>query len=254
MISPATDPRRGDRAATVPPRSTHGVPIAMLVNHDFSQRAVVAPGQYHWVTSPQDGVDRVMLDRLGKEKARATSIVRYATASHFPHHQHPGGEEILVLAGTLIEGARRYPAGWYLRNPPGSSHQPSSDEGALLFVKLWQMSGREQEPVRIDTRDPSRWVAREGRETCRLFSDHTEHVSIERIAAGVQILDTPVGGAELLVLDGTLQEGTQQHDRGAWIRLPPGECPTLVAGGAGAMVYLKTGHLMGSRSNEGTEC
>ncbi|WP_084210057.1 cupin domain-containing protein [Ralstonia sp. A12] len=226
----------------------------MLVNQDFSLRAVLTPSQHQWVASPQGGVDRVMLDRVGAEQARATSLVRYAPGSHFPRHLHPGGEEILVIAGTFSEGMHRYPAGWYLRNPPGSSHQPSSDEGALLFVKLWQMSSYEQDPVRIDICDPSRWVIQGARETCLLFVNHAEHVSIERVAANVQLLANPVGGVELLVLDGTLYEGSHQYKRGTWLRLPPSEQPALVSGSTGATVYLKTGHLTGDHLNEALSC
>src|SRR3546814_16557859 len=80
----------------------------MFINADFSLRAVVASHQYQWVASPQAGVERVMLDRLGGEKARATSIVRYAPSSRFPRHQHPGGEEILVLSGTFSAGNAHY--------------------------------------------------------------------------------------------------------------------------------------------------
>ena len=42
-----------------------------------------------------------MLDRIGEEVARATSIVRYAAGSHFSAHQHPGGEEFLVVCRGL---------------------------------------------------------------------------------------------------------------------------------------------------------
>ena len=44
----------------------------MRVNSDFSQHALMLPSQYSWQTSPQAGVERVMLDRIGAEKARAT--------------------------------------------------------------------------------------------------------------------------------------------------------------------------------------
>ncbi|MGE0802370.1 MAG: cupin domain-containing protein [Lautropia sp.] len=217
----------------------------MLVNADFSRRAAVVPHQYQWVASPQPGVERVMLDRLGGEKARATSIVRYAPGSRFPRHPHPGGEEILVLAGTFSEGDAHYPAGWYMRNPPGSSHSPSSDEGAVLFVKLWQMPQREGRSVRIDTRDTSCWTVHGGRASCLLFTDRTEHVSIERLPAGARVCPGAVEGAEMLVLEGALHEDGQQYQRGSWVRLPAGEFPGFVAGGAGATVYLKTGHLAG---------
>ncbi|WP_430738405.1 cupin domain-containing protein [Psychrobacter sp. VH5] len=73
----------------------------MLINADFNRVATSLPKQQQWLKSPQKGVERIMLDRVGAEKARATSFVRYAPQSDFPHHRHPGGEEIFVLAGEL---------------------------------------------------------------------------------------------------------------------------------------------------------
>ena len=148
----------------------------MLLNADFSRLAVVTPDRHDWVASPQAGVTRVMLDRVGGEVARATSIVRYVAGSRFPSHRHPGGEEILVLSGVFSDEAGDYPAGWYLRSPPGSSHAPSSAPGTTIFVKLLQMSGEERAPVRIDTRDRGNWTRDGGRGLCPLFSDGRERV------------------------------------------------------------------------------
>lgn len=215
----------------------------MLINANFSLRAVVAPNDYQWVASPQSGVERVMLDRLGGEKARATSIVRYAPESYFPQHPHPGGEEILVLSGTFSEGDEHYPEGWYMRNPPGSLHQPSSHEGAIIFVKLWQMRAEEQDSVRIDTRDPSSWEIRDGREVCQLFAYGEESVCIQRLNAGEVLFTEAVGSAELLVLAGELKAGDCLLERGSWIRLPEGCYPEIQAGPKGTTIYLKTGHL-----------
>jgi len=215
----------------------------MLINADFSCRVIVAPHQYRWVTSPQSGIERVMLDRVGAEQARATSIVRYAPDSCFPRHQHPGGEEVLVLSGTFSEGDAHYPAGWYLRNPPGSSHQPSSKEGAVIFVKLRQMRPHEPRPVRIDTRDPSSWQRQGGREVCPLFLDDVEQVSLQRLAPGEALFATAVDGAELLVLAGDVVADGQSYECGSWMRLPAGTYPEIVAGTQGATLYLKTGRL-----------
>ena len=96
----------------------------MLINADFSRRVFVPGDTWDWVASPQAGVERVMLDRIGGEQARATSFVRYAPGSEFPAHDHPGGEEILVLSGTFSEDGKDFPAGWYLRSPPGSAIAP----------------------------------------------------------------------------------------------------------------------------------
>jgi anti-sigma factor ChrR (cupin superfamily) len=73
----------------------------MLLNSDFSQRAIVTPDDYLWIPSPQPGVERVMLDRIGHEQARATSLVRYAPGSEFPAHSHPGGERFWCSRGLL---------------------------------------------------------------------------------------------------------------------------------------------------------
>lgn len=231
-------------------------PRAMHINADFKRAAVVTPDQYQWVPSPQSGVERVMLDRVGAEKARATSIVRYAAGSRFREHGHPGGEEILVLSGTFSENfldgqdprTGHYPAGWYLRSPPGSTHQPFSTAGCTLFVKLWQFPPGDDERVRTDSNDPARWMVRDGLHVCPLFSSVRETVVLQRLAPG-QALFPPEsrGSAEILVLAGALQAPeltTAPCTQGSWMRLPALQLqPRLRAGESGATVYLKTGHL-----------
>ena len=110
----------------------------MLINADFAQRSVVRPDDVDWSPSPMIGVERKMLDRVGGEVARATSIVRYAAASSFPSHLHSGGEEFLVLDGVFEDEHGGYPVGSYVRNPPGSAHAPRSREGCIIFVRLRQ--------------------------------------------------------------------------------------------------------------------
>ena len=217
----------------------------MLVHSDFSLRATVTAAEHRWVASPQPGVERVMLDRLGAERARATSLVRYAPASVFPAHGHPGGEEILVLSGTFSDGSGDHGPGWYLRNPPGSAHQPSSADGALIFVKLWQMAADDTCSVRVDTRDPSTWRTDGRHEVCALYTTDREQVSLLRLPPGHTLrLDAP-GGAELLVIEGRLIVGATVLGALGWLRLPSGDAPELHAGDAGTTFYLKTGHLAG---------
>src|SRR6516162_325533 len=55
----------------------------MNLNSDFGTRAAVHAARLDWMPSPIPGVDRRMLDRIGDEVARATSIVRYAPHSRF---------------------------------------------------------------------------------------------------------------------------------------------------------------------------
>ena len=124
-----------------------------LINADFEQRVVLRPpAPEDWVPSPMAGVLRRPLDRVGGEVARATSLVRYAPGSQFKRHEHGGGEEILVLDGVFSDEQDDYPAGTYLRNPPGTGHAPHSRDGCTLFVKLWQFAAHDTQPVIIDTR------------------------------------------------------------------------------------------------------
>ena len=87
----------------------------MRINADFSQRAIVTPADWCWVGSPESGVERMMLDRIGEEVARATSIVRYAPGSRFPRHEHAKGEEFLVLDGVFSDESGDYGPGAYVR-------------------------------------------------------------------------------------------------------------------------------------------
>ena len=106
----------------------------MEINADFSRRVAVHAARLPWVPSPMPGVERRMLDRIGGEVARATSIVRYAPGSRFSPHTHGGGEEFLVLEGVFEDEHGAYPAGSYVRNPPTSRHTPGSAPGCVLFV------------------------------------------------------------------------------------------------------------------------
>src|SRR5580692_8081435 len=144
----------------------------MELNADFSQRVAVHAARLDWVASPVAGVDRRMLDRIGDEVARATSIVRYASASHFSPHTHGGGEEFLVLEGVFQDENGDFPTGCYVRNPPTSHHTPGSAQGCILFVKLWQFNPFDRMPVRLNTGtmpyQPA--IGRTGVEVIPLFS------------------------------------------------------------------------------------
>ena len=124
----------------------------MNINSDYSKRVVINHHDLPWVPSPEAGIERRMLDRVGDEIAKATSIVRYLPNSLFPIHTHEFGEEKLVLDGVFSDEAGDYPAGTYIMNPPGSSYAPHSKSGCTLFVKLRHLGDEHVERELIDTR------------------------------------------------------------------------------------------------------
>jgi anti-sigma factor ChrR (cupin superfamily) len=216
------------------------------LNADFSRRAVVHAALLAWVPSPIAGVDRRMLDRIGGEVARATSIVRYAPNSRFSAHTHDGGEEFFVLDGVFEDEHGEYPAGSYIRNPPTSRHTPGSAPGCTLFVKLWQFDLADRTPVRHET-GQTPFSAAHGRsdvEILPLFRDGHEDVRLERWAPGARIALAAPGGLEILVLDGSFDDG-EQFERMSWLRLPTGSALEATAGPDGCTVWLKAHHLTG---------
>jgi hypothetical protein len=217
----------------------------MELNADFSQRIVVHAAQAPWVASPMPGVERRMLDRIGEEVARATSIVRYARGSHFSAHTHGGGEEFFVLEGVFQDEHGDYPVGSYVRNPPTSSHIPRSDVGCVIFVKLWQFAPEDRTRVRIDTATmpflPAQ--ARRGVELMPLFRDSRERVSLERWASNAEVVLVADGGIEILVLDGEFTDDVERFVPMSWLRLPPGSTLRGRAGKVGCRSWIKSGHL-----------
>jgi anti-sigma factor ChrR (cupin superfamily) len=124
----------------------------MNINADYSQKVVLNHHDLPWIPSPELGIERRMLDRIGGEVAKATTIVRYQPGSKFPMHTHELGEEILVLEGSFSDEAGDYPAGTYIMNPPGSSHAPLSEFGCTLFVKLRHLGPDQVKREIIDTK------------------------------------------------------------------------------------------------------
>jgi hypothetical protein len=217
----------------------------MHLNADFTRRAVVHAGTLDWMASPVAGVHRRMLDRIGDELARATSIVRYAPASHFSPHVHDGGEEFLVLDGVFQDEHGDYPTGSYVRNPPTSRHTPGSALGCTIFVKLWQFNPVDRTQVRIATASQVFAPAADRPlvSVLPLFQDSVEQVRLERWAPGAWVDISAPGGLELLVLTGSFTEEDEQFTEQSWLRLPPGTVFAGVAGPAGCRAWVKSGHL-----------
>lgn len=217
----------------------------MELNADFSQRVAVHAAKLPWVPSPIPGVERRMLDRIGDEVARATSIVRYAPRSQFSPHIHGGGEEFLVLEGVFQDEHGDYPAGSYVRNPPTSRHTPGSKLGCVIFVKLWQFDPADRTEIRKDTgKIPFASVPdRPGVQIMPLFSDAFEDVHLERWAPRARIDLSLPGGAEILVLDGAFEEGGETFTAQSWLRLPASWHLEARAGAEGCRLWVKSGHL-----------
>lgn len=214
-------------------------------NADFTRRALVHATSHGWIDSPMKGVRRCLLDRVGDEVARATSLVEYAPGSHFSPHVHTGGEEFIVLEGVFQDEHGDYAAGSYIRNPPESRHTPGSEQGCIIFVKLWQFDLSDRTPVRTDMnktgqiKDPTR----SGVSVSTLFEDTRESVRLETWDANRNVSLDTTGGAEVFVLSGSFTESDDMLVKHSWLRIPDGGSFMAKTGTEGARVWIKTRHL-----------
>lgn len=216
----------------------------MLLNADFTKRVVIRPDDYQWQTSPANGVERMMLDRIGDEVARATTIVRFAPDSYFDAHTHDGGEEILVLDGVFSDETGDYGAGSYIRNPIGTHHQPFTKEGCTILVKLHQFDSADDQQINIDTRSAQflPGVA-PGLSVLPLHEHGTEHIALVRWLPGTQFsAHRHWGGEEIYVIEGTFSDEHGTYPTGSWLRSPHLSMHTPFTE-EGCLIYVKTGHL-----------
>lgn len=194
---------------------------SLRLNMDFEKPVCMLPEQFEWTASPADGVARVPLERMSAESGHKTSFVRFRPGSYFPAHQHPMGEEIYVLDGVFSDQFGDYPAGSYLRNPPGSGHRPFTEEGCMLFVKLDQFDPEDNEKVVLRPQEQQWRPGIGGLRVAPLHSYGTQSTALVFWPAN-EVFQRHVhwGGEEIVVLKGEFTDEYGQYPEGSWIRSP----------------------------------
>ena len=214
------------------------------LNMDRSLRIAIETAGMPWEESPSAGVRRKKLEREAAESGQVTSVVRYDADSRFPAHVHPRGEEVFVLSGVFMDEHNNYPAGTYLRNPPGTRHAPGSKDGCDLLVKLNMFDPEDLEPVCVQTRT-AEWLPGlvPGLSVMPLHSFKTEHVALVRWAPGTRFKPhTHPGGEEIFVLNGVFEDEMGVYPQGTWLRNPP-YSQHLPFTQEGCTIFVKTGHI-----------
>ena len=201
--------------------------IVQSINGDLSVRATMDTSRMPWMPSPSKTVWRKRVHLVGPaESGQVTSIVCYDPNSRFHAHDHPDGEEILVLDGVFSDEYGHWPAGTYLLNPQGFRHTPFSDRGCLLFVKLRQFAGRERRHIVVDTNEFD-WIPTSTPGVMRkpLYEQpgFTDVVVLEQWRAGADLGSMSYAeGAEFFVLDGVFADEEGVYAKGSWLRMPSG--------------------------------
>lgn len=215
------------------------------INGNLQVRACMDTTTLDWTASPSGTVWRKRVHLVGgAESGQVSSLVRYEPGATFPEHDHPEGEEILVLDGVFSDEHGDWPAGSYLLNPEGFRHAPFSKPGCLIFVKLRQFPGRERDHLAIPTQQQP-WLAtgQTGVEEKLLYrqAGFTDTVRLERWAPGTTRPSiTFADGAEILVIEGSFHDEAGRYGTHSWLRVPPGTT-IKPASDEGCTLYIKEG-------------
>lgn len=217
------------------------LPHDIRLRHDWSEPVRVEAARLPWVGSPATQVERRLLERLGGEVARATSIVRYRPGARFDAHAHALGEEFWVLEGVFSDEEGHYPAGTWVRNPPGSSHAPWSEGGCTIFVKLRYQHPTDTARLRIEA--AMRHTAGPGVQARSLHRWQGQSTTVQRWAPGTQALQpAALEGQEILVIEGDYRDERGLHGPLTWLREPAAPARTARTE-SGCLLLVKTGHL-----------
>ncbi len=218
-----------------------------MINGDLEKHVAVDTNDLDWAPSQSGTVSRKRVHLVGPpESGQVTSVVRYEPDSTFPTHEHPDGEEILVLEGVFSDEHGDWPKGTFLLNPEGFRHAPFSKQGCVLFVKLRQYPGRDRIHTAVDTGtlawDPT---GETGIAVKKLYEQlgFQDRMRLERWAPGTSRgAVTYAEGAEFFVTKGEFVDEHGAHPAGSWCRFPVGAThdPRTIGG---CEIYVKEGGL-----------
>ena len=215
----------------------------MNINVDYSKRVIINHHDLPWVQSPELGVERRILERMGDEIAKATSIVRYQPNSKFSVHTHDFGEEIFVLDGIFSDETGSYSAGTYIMNPPGSSHAPYTESGCTLFVKLRYLGSDQFEREVVDTKTALWYQGMvPGLSVLPLMKQGSGSTLVRWAPKTYFNPHRHYGGEEIFVVDGVFEDEHGRYPAGSWIRSPHMSLHQPFSK-EGCTIFVKTGHL-----------
>lgn len=214
-------PREVIPTAVIPTEIIKRLRTFKMLNMNFSERVVIDTQQQPWIASPQKGVWRKPLAREEAERGHATSLVKFEPGACFNEHDHPLGEEILILSGTFSDHSGDYNAGCYFRNPEGFRHAPFSKDGCILLVKLHQFQAGDKEHVVIDTKNTPWLPGQGGLSVMPLHHQQGESTALVKWPKGERFQPHQhFGGEEIFVISGEFIDEHGQYPQGSWIRSP----------------------------------
>jgi len=213
---------------------------------DIQKRVIINTETLDWDPTIAQNITQKTLETNNNDGyEQITSLVRYSAGAIYLPHCHPNGEEIFVLEGTLYDERGDFPSGSYIRNPPGSYHQPYSKHGCLIFIKVEQMTLNETKHLHVKTYSED-WKTDilSNTDLINLYTNHDEKVDLVRYLPSEspnKISSQDDVCVELFVLYGVLNHQDEFYPKNTWIK-KNGDSFQGLFSRSGCTIYRKTGH------------
>ncbi|MBC9929405.1 cupin domain-containing protein [Chitinophaga qingshengii] len=106
--------------------------------HTDIQHYITHSSQQEWQPLIEKGIHYkgIFVKSLRYDEASQRSktiLLKFEPGATYPYHNHPAGEELLVLSGEAIIEQASLSEGDYLYTPPGFKHSVSSPTGCILL-------------------------------------------------------------------------------------------------------------------------
>lgn len=237
----ADNPARKPGQVKRPSLADYAIPLR---NANYNLRVIEQASALPWEPTNRPGVSIRIFEAAQTLGARLTLLIHFEPGGSYNLAQHHGGEELLVLEGTLQTGSEHHLPGTYLRSPSGITRRTWSDTGCLLLVKLGEFSVADQAQRCIDTNDNSNWLPGpvDDTEVLPLHMHDTRSVMMIRWLSDTGFrprLDPQ--GEEIYVIEGCLSDSDGHYPAGTWIRNPIKVWQSWQAT-TGTLLYYKNGH------------
>ena len=214
-----------------------------MLNADLNARVVKETEAMAWHDTAEAGE---WLKPLEEDVGRATGVVKYAPGSVLSSPAGSVGEEIIVLEGVLADKHGDYATGTYLRNPPDV--QRTLRRLRAVRETVWLRSERYRRGAARHCENVLAPGLVTGLSVMPLHQHQHEHAALVRWQPETYFQPHGhFGGEEILVLSGVFEDEFGRYPANTWIRSPHMSRHQPFSR-SGCTIYVKTGHLMVSKT------
>lgn len=103
------------------------------------QDYIVKTNSEKWSPLEEEGIDCIGINWMPlrwEGNRPVTFLLKFDPGAKYPYHNHPAGEEILVLEGSCELENTIFNKGDYLYTPPNFKHSVKSAKGCTLFLMV----------------------------------------------------------------------------------------------------------------------